>query len=95
LIAAIADGVSAGGQGRMAAQTNVLSLVEDYFAAPETWDTTVVLDRVISAYNTWLGAHNRRAEASAMTTLTAARAARPNLDARARGRHACLPAARR
>lgn len=55
----------------MAAQTNVLSLVEDYFAAPETWDTTVVLDRVISAYNTWLGAHNRRAEASAMTTLTA------------------------
>jgi len=52
LIAAIADGVSAGGQGRMAAQTNVLSLVEDYLAAPRTWDTTVVLDRVISAYNT-------------------------------------------
>jgi serine/threonine protein phosphatase PrpC len=71
LIAAIADGVSAGGEGRMAAQTSVLSLVEDYFAAPDTWDTTVVLDRVISAHNTWLVAHNRRAEASAMTTLTA------------------------
>ena len=71
LIAAIADGVSAGGEGRMAAQTSVLSLVEDYFAAPETWDTTVVLDRVISAHNTWLVAHNRRSEASAMTTLTA------------------------
>lgn len=52
MIAAIADGVSAGGQGRMAAQTNMLSLVEDYSAAPETWDTTVVLDRMISAYNT-------------------------------------------
>lgn len=71
LIAAVADGVSAGGEGRMAAQTSVLSLVEDYFAAPETWDTTVVLDRVISAHNTWLVAHNRRAEVSAMTTLTA------------------------
>ncbi|MES3014508.1 MAG: bifunctional protein-serine/threonine kinase/phosphatase [Pseudomonadota bacterium] len=71
LIAAVADGVSAGGEGRMAAQTSVLSLVEDYFGAPDTWDTTVVLDRVISAHNTWLVAHNRRAEASAMTTLTA------------------------
>lgn len=71
LIAAIADGVSAGGEGRMAAQTSVLSLVEDYFAAPDTWDTTVVLDRVISAHNAWLVAHNRRAETSAMTTLTA------------------------
>ena len=71
LIAAVADGVSAGGEGRMAAQTSVLSLVEDYFGAPDTWDTTVVLDRVIAAHNTWLVAHNRRAEASAMTTLTA------------------------
>ena len=71
LIAAIADGVSAGGEGRMAAQTSVLSLVEDYFAAPATWDTTVVLDRVMTAHNAWLVAHNRRAEASAMTTLTA------------------------
>ena len=71
LIAAVADGVSAGGEGRMAAQTSVLSLVDDYFSAPDTWDTTVVLDRIISAQNTWLVAHNRRAEASAMTTLTA------------------------
>ena len=71
LIAAVADGVSAGGQGRMAAQTSVLSLVEDYFAAPDTWDTSVVLDRVIGAQNTWLVAHNRRSDAAAMTTLTA------------------------
>ena len=71
IIAAIADGVSAGGQGRMAAQTSVLSLVEDYFAAPATWDTTVVLDRVIGAHNSWLVAHNRRNAAAAMSTLTA------------------------
>ena len=70
-IAAIADGVSMGGQGLMAAQTSVMSLVEDYFAAPPTWDTTVVLDRVIAAHNSWLSAHNRRNAEAAMSTLTA------------------------
>ena len=70
-IAAIADGVSTGGQGLMAAQTSVMSLVEDYFAAPATWDTTVVLDRVIGAHNSWLCAHNRRNSEAAMSTLTA------------------------
>ena len=71
VIAAIADGVSAGGEGRMAAQTSVLSLVEDFFVAPATWDTTVILDRVISAQNSWLVAHNRRGSSAAMSTLTA------------------------
>ena len=71
IVAALADGVSAGGEGRMAAQTSVLSLVEDYFGAPATWDTTVVFDRVIGAHNSWLVAHNRRNEAVAMSTLTA------------------------
>jgi serine/threonine protein phosphatase PrpC len=70
-IAVIADGVSTGGGGRMAAQTSVMALVEDYFAAPPTWDTTVVLDRIISAQNAWLSGHNRRNLSAAMTTLTA------------------------
>lgn len=70
-IAAIADGVSMGGAGRMAAQTSVISVVEDYFGAPPTWDTSVVLDRIISAQNGWLAAHNRRHKAAAMSTLTA------------------------
>ena len=70
-IAAIADGVSTGGGGRMAAQTSVMSLVEDFFGAPPTWDTTVVLDRIISAQNGWLAAHNRRNASTAMSTLTA------------------------
>ncbi len=70
-IAAIADGVSMGGEGRMAAQTSVRSVVEDYFGAPPTWDTSVVLDRIISAQNSWLTAHNRRHNSAAMSTLTA------------------------
>jgi serine/threonine protein phosphatase PrpC len=75
-IAALGDGVSGGGAGRMAAQTTVMGLVQDYFAAPATWDTTVVLDRLIRAQNTWLAAHNRRSAwardaGTALTTLTA------------------------
>jgi hypothetical protein len=46
---------------------------DDFFAAPETWETTVVLDRLIGAQNSWLADHNRRAPngTSAATTLTA------------------------
>jgi serine/threonine protein phosphatase PrpC len=71
-IAAIADGVSQGGMGREAAQTTVTSLVRDYFGTPETWDTTVALDRIIAAQNSWLaGLNRRRAPACGLTTLTA------------------------
>jgi serine/threonine protein phosphatase PrpC len=72
VIAAIADGVSAGGMGKEAAQTTVTTLVRDYYSTPETWDTTVALDRIIAAQNSWLTATNRRREpAVGMTTLTA------------------------
>jgi serine/threonine protein phosphatase PrpC len=72
LIAAIADGVSAGGGGREAAQTTVMTLLQDYFGTPETWDTSVALDRLIGAQNGWLAARNRRNPGrAAMTTLTA------------------------
>src|SRR5215218_2793667 len=71
LVAAIADGVSAGGRGREAAQTTVMSLLQDYFGTPATWDTSVALDRLVAAQNAWLAAANRRSGAGAMTTLTA------------------------
>ncbi len=73
LIAAVADGVSAGGHGRAAAQTAVLSLVNDFHAVPATWETTVALDRLVGAHNAWLADHNRRRsdDASGLSTLTA------------------------
>ena len=77
LLAAIADGVSTGGRGREAAQTAVMSLVTDFHAVPQTWETTVALDRLIGAHNAWLADHNRRRqgagghEGAALTTLTA------------------------
>ncbi len=71
-IVAIADGVSAGGLGREAAQTTVTSLVRDYYGTPDTWDTTVAMDRIIGAQNTWLaGVNRRRQPAMGLTTLTA------------------------
>ena len=71
-IAAVADGVSSGGMGKEAAQTTVISLLRDYYGTPETWDTTVALDRIISAQNAWLAGINRRRQpAMGMTTLTA------------------------
>jgi len=71
-IAAVADGVSQGGMGREAAQTTVTSLVRDYYGTPETWDTTVALERIIAAQNAWLdGINRRRAPALGMSTLTA------------------------
>ncbi len=71
-IAAVADGVSRGGMGKEAAQTTVVSLLRDYYGTPETWDTTVALDRIISSQNAWLcGVNRRRQPALGMTTLTA------------------------
>ncbi|HWI11987.1 MAG TPA: bifunctional protein-serine/threonine kinase/phosphatase [Burkholderiaceae bacterium] len=78
VIAAIADGVSGGGAGREAAQTSVMSVVGDYHSAPDTWETSVVLDRLIGAQNAWLADHNRRRQGArdgadaplAMSTLT-------------------------
>lgn len=71
-IAAVADGVSRGGEGAAAAQTSVLALLHDYYATPVTWDTTVALDRVITAHNTWLhGQNQRRRPALGLCTLTA------------------------
>ncbi|MCZ8252097.1 MAG: bifunctional protein-serine/threonine kinase/phosphatase [Hylemonella sp.] len=72
VIAAIADGVSAGGLGRDAAQTSVTTLVRDYYGTPQSWDTPLALDRLITAQNAWLAASNRRsAPAVGLTTLTA------------------------
>ncbi len=71
-ILAIADGVSTGGMGKEAAQTTMTSLVRDYYGTPPTWDTTVALDRIITAQNTWLcGVNRRRSPALGLTTLTA------------------------
>lgn len=51
MVAALADDVSDGGGGREPAQAKVLAVVDDHGAAPDTWDTTTVIDRLIGAQN--------------------------------------------
>jgi hypothetical protein len=67
--------VSGGDQGLEAAQTTVTGLLGNFFATPDTWETTVVLNRLIGAQNAWLADHNRRRQgtggSAALTTLTA------------------------
>jgi serine/threonine protein phosphatase PrpC len=76
-VAALADGVSGSdsGDGLMAAQTSVMSLLRDFHAVPADWDASVALDRLLSHQNAWLAAHNRRPgpdgrPREALTTLT-------------------------
>lgn len=74
LVAAVADGVSSGGRGLEASQSMVRALLADCFSVPETWATSVMLERLVSAHNAWLADHNRRRGAragTALTTLTA------------------------
>lgn len=57
---ALADGVSADGDARVAAEVAVRSLLADYYATPPHWSVAVALDRVLRAANDWLAAQNAR-----------------------------------
>src|SRR5439155_5610193 len=62
-LAAIADGVSGSGAGREAAEYAVRGLLSDYYAAPDTWEVRIALDRVLNAVNRWLvSQHHARPE---------------------------------
>ena len=69
---AIADGVSGRGGGRLASETAVKSLLRDYYAAPDTWNITQALDKLLRSINDWLYSENaRHPEYEGMvTTLT-------------------------
>jgi serine/threonine protein phosphatase PrpC len=72
-LVAIADGVSGHAGGREAAEYSVRGLLTDYYATPDTWETTVALERVLEAINRWViaQAQLRREVAGMATTLTA------------------------
>jgi protein phosphatase len=59
-VVALADGVSANGAGRAAAETAARSLLADYYATPADWSVAVALDRVLRAASDWLAAENNR-----------------------------------
>jgi serine/threonine protein phosphatase PrpC len=60
VVLAIADGISANGGARVAAEMTVRSLLSDYYATPEHWSPSRALDRLLESANDWLASENRR-----------------------------------
>jgi serine/threonine protein phosphatase PrpC len=71
-IVAIADGVGGNAGGREAAEMTVRSVLSDYYATPDTWETHAALDKVLSAANRWVLSQsmNHRYLAGMATTLS-------------------------
>ena len=53
-IFAVADGVGGNAGGREAAEMTMRSVLSDYYATPDTWETHAALDKVLTAANRWL-----------------------------------------
>lgn len=72
IAAAIADGVSGNGAGRVASETAVKTLLRDFYGAPAAWNLTTALDKLLQSINAWLYSENsRHPEYEGMvTTLT-------------------------
>lgn len=72
LLAAVADGVSGGREGRAAAELAVRALVEGFYAMPDTLGPAQAMQHPLAAYNRWLHAQGRgEAMAHSATTFTA------------------------
>ncbi|MBU6269497.1 MAG: serine/threonine-protein phosphatase, partial [Sphingomonadales bacterium] len=72
LLAAVADGVSGGREGRAAAELAVRALVEGFYAAPDTLGPALAMQKPLVAYNRWLHAQGRgETMANSATTFTA------------------------
>ena len=72
IAAAIADGVSGNGAGRLASEPAVKTLLRDFYAAPAAWNLTTALDKLLQSINAWLYSENSRhpEHEGRVTTLT-------------------------
>jgi serine/threonine protein phosphatase PrpC len=57
---AVADGGSAGGTGRIAAELTVRTLLQDFYATPAQWSVERAIDTVLCSVNDWLYVQNGR-----------------------------------
>ena len=72
LIAAVADGVSGGKAGRVAAELAVRALVEGFYAQPDTIGPARAMQIALAAYNRWLHTQGRgEVMAGSASTFTA------------------------
>lgn len=69
---AVADGVGGNAGGREASEMTVRGVLSDYYATPDTWETTTALDKVLTALNRWVlsQAARQREMAGMATTLS-------------------------
>jgi serine/threonine protein phosphatase PrpC len=72
VIAAVADGVSGGKRGRVAAELAVRALIEGFYALPATWGPARAMQAPLAAYNRWLHGMGRGEDmTNSATTFTA------------------------
>lgn len=72
VIAGIADGVSGGKEGRVAAELAVRALIDEFYAVPDTLGPARAMRQPLAAYNRWLHAQARGVTMTdSGTTLTA------------------------
>ena len=72
IIAAVADGVSGGREGRAAAELAVRALLEGFYAMPGTLGPARAMQAPLAAYNRWLHTQGRgETMAASATTFTA------------------------
>lgn len=82
IIAAVADGVSGGKEGRAAAELAVRALIEGFYAMPDTLGPARAMQAPLAAYNRWLHAQGRGAtmtDSAATFTAFALRGRRAHL----------------
>jgi serine/threonine protein phosphatase PrpC len=60
VVVALADGISTSSVSRIAAETAVKSLLDDYYCTSEAWSVKTSGQRVIDAVNSWLYAQTQR-----------------------------------
>lgn len=71
-IAAVADGVSGGKEGRVAAELAVRALIEGFYAMPDTFGPAKAMQAALRGYNRWLHGMGRGdAMENSATTFTA------------------------
>lgn len=72
-LVALADGVSGGTHGREAAEATVRNLLGDYYATPDTWETSHSLNTLLQSTNRWLNGQtaSRREVGGMACTLSA------------------------
>jgi serine/threonine protein phosphatase PrpC len=69
VLLAVADGVGGNAGGREASEMTVRGVLSDYYATPDTWETTTALDKVLVALNRWvLSQAARQKEMAGMAT---------------------------